>query len=432
MSLASDSAAGDPGRRRRSRRSFRGRATEKERRAAAEEVERVAAKYRWRAENESERLAAWLASLGTATARQIAPDSSSSRSTTSRDRMAASRCWLPAADRSPRRSPEGSSAEELWSLWPLLRRPCRQASSSRRNEPATSAAWSAGVDSWATGASSTRSIAGLVAEPALLDARSGTSSRSTAGSELENAHAWDTGRWDKSKRANPDQGENRWVYALTGSPARAGSTAAPPDVSLDALMRDFRASTVGWYAQLHEALEPTRRSGWSGSTATSPCSRARAGGGQARARRAAGGRGRTRAPDGSRAPSPTPLTQHSRRLSRSRRFAARARGKREPGSRTVLLEAAAQALGHEQADVQERALKLLEHYAGGRCRRRAVAARLRRSGRPVAAGARRGTHRLRCAEHRRDRARHPSVPGRSHGAGPSPELVRPRSRRSSR
>lgn len=29
------------------------------------------------------------------------------------------------------------------------------------------------------------------------------------------------------------------------------------DASLDSLTRDFRASTVGWYAQLHESLEPS-------------------------------------------------------------------------------------------------------------------------------------------------------------------------------
>ena len=29
------------------------------------------------------------------------------------------------------------------------------------------------------------------------------------------------------------------------------------DASLDALTRDFRASTVAWYAQLHESIEPT-------------------------------------------------------------------------------------------------------------------------------------------------------------------------------
>ena len=60
--------------------------------------------------------------------------------------------------------------------------------------------------------------------------------------------------WDRGTR-----GDNRWLYALTRL-ADEGRLDRQRllDASLDALMRDFRASTVGWYAKLHEALAPTR------------------------------------------------------------------------------------------------------------------------------------------------------------------------------
>jgi uncharacterized protein DUF6493 len=52
---------------------------------------------------------------------------------------------------------------------------------------------------------------------------------------------------------------NRWLYALTRlSAERRLDRQRLLDESLAALQRDFRASSVSWYAKLHEALEPTR------------------------------------------------------------------------------------------------------------------------------------------------------------------------------
>ena len=55
------------------------------------------------------------------------------------------------------------------------------------------------------------------------------------------------------------RGDNRWLHALSTARRRGRlDRQRLLDASLDALMRDFRASTVGWYAKLHEELEPTR------------------------------------------------------------------------------------------------------------------------------------------------------------------------------
>lgn len=51
---------------------------------------------------------------------------------------------------------------------------------------------------------------------------------------------------------------NRWLYALTRLTQEGRlDRQRLLDASLAALQRDFRASSVGWYAKLHEALEPT-------------------------------------------------------------------------------------------------------------------------------------------------------------------------------
>jgi hypothetical protein len=79
-----------------------------------------------------------------------------------------------------------------------------------------------------------------------------------AGAELSRATTYeqtDTDReWPSFTR-----GENRWLYALTRlSEEGLLDRQRLLDASLDALMRDFRASTVGWYATLHEELAPMR------------------------------------------------------------------------------------------------------------------------------------------------------------------------------
>ena len=98
----------------------------------------------------------------------------------------------------------------------------------------------------------------LAAEPSLLD-DVWDLFEVDAGAVLRASVVWDTKKWDGSTPPNPDEGKNRWQYALVRLAAedrldRSRLLAA----SLRALQRDFRPATVGWYSALHEALEPTR------------------------------------------------------------------------------------------------------------------------------------------------------------------------------
>ena len=157
--------------------------------------------------------------------------------------------------------------------------------------------------------------------------------------------------------------ENRWVDAST---RLAGNGALDRDrlldASLDALLRDFRPSMVGWYAKLHEALEPTPderqarvdrylsllaspvpivvKEGLAGVKALKVDLPA-----DDLARAAVG-----------------PLSQKQKNLAVAMLALLTRAAEREPGARPVLLESAALALAHERVDVQERALSLVEQY----------------------------------------------------------------------
>ena len=202
----------------------------------------------------------------------------------------------------------------------------------------------------------------LVAEPSLLDDVWGLF-EVDAGAVLRAAVVWDTKKWDGSTPPNPDEGKNRWQYALVrlaaeGRLDRSRLLAA----SLRALQRDFRPATVGWYSALHEALEPTRDERLECSDLYLALL-----GNSAPAAVKQGLAGLTKIEE---ALDPAelagavvaafslPQKAHSVAALQLLERAAR----REPAARAKVLEAAALALGHERTDVQERALRLIERY----------------------------------------------------------------------
>ena len=199
----------------------------------------------------------------------------------------------------------------------------------------------------------------LVADPELLEDELWAIFEIDCGGELASANEWTPG----GERAF-EKAENRWQAALLRLSAEGRiDRARLLDVSLDALQRDFRPSTVGWYAKLHEALEPTpderreriesylallagpapaaMKQGLTGLRAIEadvPATEL--------ARAAAG-----------------PLSQKQKNLAVTMLRLLEGAAERDPASRPELLDAVALALGHERPDVQERALGLLERYA---------------------------------------------------------------------
>jgi hypothetical protein len=201
---------------------------------------------------------------------------------------------------------------------------------------------------------------GLVADPGLLEEEVWQVFEVDVGSELSNTATWEP---PMAPGQPGSRGENRWHYALTRLADEGRlDRARLLDASLDALLRDFRASGVGWYAKLHEALEPTpeervERLDRYLSLVTSPTP-AVAREGLAALRRIEDGV----PPDAFARVAPTPLSQRQKNLSIETLSLLAALCKRHPDERTLLLEAAAHALGHERTDVQERALKLLAQH----------------------------------------------------------------------
>ena len=201
----------------------------------------------------------------------------------------------------------------------------------------------------------------LLADPELLDADVWRIFEVDCGTELANAVAWE----QRADAATPSwqRGDNRWTDALTRL-AEEGRLDRDRllDVSLDALMRDFRPSMVGWYAGFHEALEPSRdereaRVDRYLALLTSPVPLV-VNAGIAALRTiedAVPAEALARAATGA-----LTLPQKKAAIDSLRLLAAAA--ERDPDAREALLETAAQALGHERSDVQERALVLLERY----------------------------------------------------------------------
>jgi hypothetical protein len=255
-------------------------------------------------------------------------------------------------------------SEGGWGSWPLVRRAVREGVI----EPPAGEEYLRGLVFGVSPAPEATSeldstYEGLLADSQLLEREVWQLFEVDLGAELSNANTWqpkeDGKTWEGYSR-----GDNRWIYALARlADERRLDRERLLDASLDALVRDFRASTVGWYAKLHEELEPTRAERFARldrylALVTSPTPVvAREGLAALREIDDA------LPPDAFARVAPTPFLQRQKNLSIETLSLLSRLCKSHPDSRAVLLEAAARALGHERADVQERALKLLEQHA---------------------------------------------------------------------
>jgi Family of unknown function (DUF6493) len=253
-------------------------------------------------------------------------------------------------------------SEGAWGSWPLVRRAVREGLIEPPDGDEYVRRMVFGVSLSGSHEEIDSAYKGLLADPALLEREVWELFEIDAAGELANANTWE--QKEPSKPAEGyARGDNRWLYALT---RLAGEGRLDRerllDASLDALMRDFRASTVGWYAKLHEELEPKRDERLARldrylALVTSPAPAV-----------VKEGLAALRDVEDAVEPAafarvaPTPFTQRQKNLSTETLSLLARLCKRHADDRPVLLEAAAHALGHERADVQERALKLLEQY----------------------------------------------------------------------
>jgi hypothetical protein len=243
--------------------------------------------------------------------------------------------------------------------WPFVRRAVREGVIERPDDDAYTTGVVFGVSEPHLLEDLESVYRGLLADPDLLEHEVWRLFEVDAGSELGNANSWR----QASAAGGYTRGENRWLYALTRL-ADEGRLDRQRllDASLDALMQDFRATTVGWYAKLHEELEPTeaeRRERLDRYLAlvTSPAPVV------VKAGLAALREIEDAVPAEAFARvAPTPFSQRQKNLSTETLAMLGRLCKHHPDARPALLEAAAHALGHERVDVQERALVLLEHY----------------------------------------------------------------------
>jgi Family of unknown function (DUF6493) len=246
--------------------------------------------------------------------------------------------------------------------WPLVRRAVREGVIDRPDDDAYITGMVFGVGEAGSLEDIESTYRRLVADPDLLEHEVWRLFEVDASSELASANAWRQ-KVDATAAGGYTRGENRWIYAL----ARLADEGRLDrqrllDSSLDALMQDFRATSVGWYARLHEELEPTedeRRERLDRYLAlvTSPAP-AVVKEGLAVLREIED----TVPPEAFARVAPTPFAQRQKNLSTETLSMLGRLCKRHPEQRAVLLEAAAHALGHERVDVQERALALLEQY----------------------------------------------------------------------
>jgi hypothetical protein len=204
---------------------------------------------------------------------------------------------------------------------------------------------------------------GLLADPALLEREVWQLFEVDVGAELANANTWQ--QKDEGKpHEGYTRGDNRWLYALSRlADEQRLDRGRLLDASVDALMRDFRASTVGWYAKAHEELQPTRAERLERldrylALLTSPTP-AVVKEGLAALREIED----AVPPEAFARVAPTPFTQRQKNLSMETLSMLARMCKRHSDALPLLLEAAAHALAHDRADVQERALRLLEEYA---------------------------------------------------------------------
>ncbi len=254
-------------------------------------------------------------------------------------------------------------SETAWGSWPLVRRAVREGLIEPPEGDEYVRGLVVGVSPPGSQAEELESAySGLLADPGLLEREVWQLFEVDAAGELANANTWEPR--EAGKPWEGTRGDNRWLYAFTRL-AETGQLDRQRllDASLDALMRDFRASSVGWYARLHEELAPTRderlvRLDRYLALVTSPAP-AVVKEGLAALREVEDA---VDAEAFARVAS-TPFSQRQKNLSTETLSLIARLCKRDPEGRRVLLVAAAHALGHERADVQERALKLLEQHA---------------------------------------------------------------------
>ena len=327
---------------------------EKERRAAAVVNDPMS----FRSFSGEQERAARLAWIGTATARELGTWSwyveGAGLDDLTADVLAArGRGFLAAVARSLR-------GDNLWA-WPMLRLAVRHGLIER---PDTEV-WTRGLV-WMLGGPQRHAdvesvYAVLLDDAELLDGEVWRIFEVDCGTELSNAATWTSG----AEQSTPtrERAMNRWTYALTRL-AQEGRLDRDRllDASLDALTRDFRPSMVGWYAQFHEVLEPSGEEREARvdpylALLTSPVPAVvNAGIAALRAIEDA-------VPaDGLAHAAASALTLPQKKASVDvLRLLGRA-AERDPQSREAVLATIALALGHERADVQERALALLERY----------------------------------------------------------------------
>jgi hypothetical protein len=338
-------------------------ATEKERRAAAPAFNDTSSRPLTR-DSDAWR-ASGLARIGTATARQVSSEwwsLSPLRLTGDHD------AFLPlAADVIAARGPTFASVvvraivdDVLFGSWPLARRLVKSGVVERPEGDAYTRAMVVGIG----GVNRLESVyEGLRADPELLDDELWRIFEAEVGAELANAQAWSyKDRNDPTK--GYEQHGNRWTYALVQVAADdQRHRARLLDASLDALSRDFRPSALGWYASVHEALEPTREERelrlerYLALLAVPAPAAMKAGLAGLRAA------GDAVPAEGLALVAPGALTQKQKNIAVETLALLADAAVREPDARPVVLDAVAQALGHERPDVQERALTLLETEA---------------------------------------------------------------------
>jgi Family of unknown function (DUF6493) len=327
-------------------------AEEKERRAAAAEMERLMIS------RDGRHSVAPLAFLGTATARNVASWGWAAAEAAEVDIVAD---VLRARGKAFVETLVRALEREDMHLWRLVRVAVRAGIVERPSEEG----WIRGMIDGVAGFGRRDVDAvylGLVEDPELLEDEVWRIFEVDCGSELRWAVTYDYGR-DENFSPSLKRGENLWTYALTRL-AEEGRLERERllDASLDALLRDFRGTTIGWYVHFHEALEPTTAERQARleqylMLVTSPT--------PAVVKLALG---QLKAIADLLPPSelarvaPAPLTQRQKNLAMATLSLLDAAAAREDQARPALLEAAARALAHERADVQERALKLIERY----------------------------------------------------------------------
>ena len=319
-------------------------ATQKERRAAAKTIGKETQRWRWehREKYARRRHAALVGWAGTATAREIASQSWSLT-------LVDDHLYDVLAGRGPSFMQNLSRMllrDDRPGGWSIVRRAVREGLVPRPDQDGylagmvfalVAARWPRGRDA---------AYEGLLDDEALLD-------------EVWRLFEQDLG----GQLATWGSDDNPWIHALLRLAAEDRlDRGRLLDASLDALMRDFRESGVRWYAWMHEALEPTREERqerldryFALAAAPSPTALKES----LAALKALGDA--VPAEELARA-APTALTQPQKAHAMAMVRLLEAAARRDAPARAAVLATVAVALGHERADVQERALKVLERY----------------------------------------------------------------------